>query len=85
MFRSIVIFTLLVVVPVALPLGAGNTDDCEVIADDAKRLRCYDLRPRQADVDSDASETSGLPGIWNQRIQKDADRETFTLTARKPN
>lgn len=53
--------------------------------DDAKRLRCYDQRSRQLAGDSDVSETTVTRGIWEERILKDADRETFTLTARKPN
>jgi len=58
------------------------TDTCLEIADDAERLRCYDEL---------ASPATGEPkpglsiGFLARRIEEDADRDTFTLTARKPN
>jgi len=56
----------------------GQPDSCAAIVDDAQRLRCYD-------------EATGSPaaaaaaGFWRRRIDKDAARETFTLTALEPN
>ena len=53
-------------------------DSCASIVDDAQRLRCYDqAMGSPADL--------GGFGIWRQRIEQDAVRETFTLTAPKPN
>lgn len=85
MYQALVVFLSLIALSVALPVIAEDADNCEAIVDDAKRLRCYDQRSRQLAGDSDVSETTVTRGIWEDRILKDADRETFTLTARKPN
>lgn len=51
---------------------------CGSVIDDAKRLRCYDGA-------SGAAADAAPMGIWRKRIEQDADRDTFTLTALKPN
>ena len=79
MYRIVVMAVLLVIgVPPAIAETATATDPCKTILDDAQRLRCYD---------EVHSPTDTLPtlGVWRQRIEKDAARETFTMTARKPN
>jgi len=69
------------------PVSAAETpaDSCISILDDAKRLRCYDQRSEALTASSDEAAVPVKLSIWNERIQKDADRETFTLTARRPN
>jgi phospholipase A1/A2 len=55
-----------------------QADSCGSIIDDAKRLRCYD--------EANGAAAAAAPmGIWRKRIAQDADRDTFTLTALKPN
>lgn len=79
----------LLIVLVGLSSGYAATpdapDSCIDIVDDAKRLQCYDQLSSQFDENSNSTAATVKPGIWNGRILKDADRETFTLTARKPN
>lgn len=54
------------------------SEDCAAEVNDAKRLRCYDA--------VNGIVTDAAPqGIWRKRIEQDASRETFTLTALKPN
>ena len=55
-----------------------QTHSCTSIIDDAKRLRCFD------EANGVAAESAQI-GIWRKRIEQDADRDTFTLTALKPN
>jgi len=63
----------------------ATTDTCLEITDDAKRLRCYDklASPDTEEPGSSAPELS--IGFLSDRIEEDANRKTFTLTARKPN
>ena len=61
------------------------TDTCLEIGDDAKRLRCYDNLSSGATAVSESNDPVLSIGILAKRIVQDADRETFTLTARKPN
>ncbi|MFL6653788.1 MAG: phospholipase A [Sulfurifustis sp.] len=56
----------------------GAATECARIIDDAERLRCYDRA-------SHVSVTPQPLSIWADRIEKDAARESFTLTARRPN
>jgi len=67
----------------ALAQTATPADACREIRDDATRLRCYDEAARAA---APRTVPAHAPvGIWAERVAKDAARETFTLTARKPN
>jgi len=61
------------------------TDTCLEITDDAKRLRCYDELASADTEKPDASAPRLSIGFLSDRIEEDADRKTFTLTARKPN
>jgi len=63
----------------------AGTDSCLEIIDGAKRLRCYDELAIQETVEPDSGEPSLTVGFLGRRIEEDADRETFTLTARRPN
>ena len=54
--------------------------DCATIKDDTARLKCHDHGAPQA-----APGAQPPVSLWDARIVKDAERETFTLTARKPN
>ncbi len=71
--------------PPAFAAAPTSTDSCIDIPDDAKRLLCFDELSRTINNDSDKYEAALVPSIWNKRIEDDAARETFTLTARKPN
>ena len=55
---------------------------CRDIDDDADRLRCYD---ELSATPAESDEPVAARGFLNQRIEQDAERETFTLTARRPN
>jgi phospholipase A1 len=65
------------------PVGAA--DSCLEITNDAKRLHCYDELASPATGDSESRESPLSIGFLARRIEADADRETFTLTARRPN
>ena len=68
---------------VALALAETPTNRCLEIRDNARRLSCYDEAARAAGM---PAATPAVPvGIWGERALQGADRETFTLTARKPN
>jgi phospholipase A1 len=79
--------------PLAAAAESARPADCVAIADDAKRLRCYDAahgRPvssgagaLRAEPLANVRKTDGQ-SIWEQRILDDANRETFTLTAYRP-
>ena len=86
MYRFVLVGTLLLtsVSPVVAET-ATPTDRCGEIRDDAKRLRCYDEVVRPVAAESPAATRARPVGMWGERIEKDAARETFTLTARKPN
>lgn len=58
---------------------ADSNTPCSVIRDDVVRLRCYDQASQTP------ADTVPVSSIWRQRIEKDAARDTFTMTARKPN
>ena len=74
-------FAAVVLIPISVS-GARAADEqpdsCSSIINDAKRLRCFD------EANGAAAETAPT-GIWRNRIEQDADRDTFTLTALKPN
>lgn len=78
MYRQLTTALLMSVVIGGAQAADGETAACASIVDDAKRLRCYDEAAGPAVAAS-------RPGIWRQRIDKDAARETFTLTALEPN
>jgi phospholipase A1 len=62
---------------------SGDAAECAAIVDNDARLRCYDrVAGRSA---APPAEAAPAAGIWGERIRQDAARETFTLTARKPN
>jgi phospholipase A1 len=71
--------------PPAFAATPSSTDSCISIPDDVKRLQCFDELSLKVTNDSDTNEAAVMPSIWNKRIEADAARETFTLTARKPN
>ena len=79
MYRIVLTVFLLGASTLSFPAVAADTENCAAIADDAKRLNCYDQQGAEPAGPAPGS------GIWEQRILKDADRETFTLTALKPN
>ena len=54
---------------------------CVLIEDAAVRLQCYD----QASVPVEPAGAKPAVSIWDEHIVKDAERETFTLSTRKPN
>ena len=85
MYRLICNAFLLAILSLALAAKAADTQNCAEIVDDAKRLHCYDQMVAEAGTDADSVGTPVGQGIWDQRILQDADRETFTLTAHKPN
>lgn len=66
--------------------------DCASVKDQAERLQCYDRRfgsagqhPETTDQQEQGTQHPQSTSIWEERILQDADREPFTLTARKPN
>ena len=68
----------------------ADESDCAKIKDPTARLACYDEQNRPIEIESGskptpASETARATSIWEQRILNDAYRDTFTLTARRPN
>ena len=69
-----------------LPAFAGtDTDSCVEILDDAKRLRCYDELSSPPATEANADDPPLSIPFLGRRIEEDAERKTFTLTARKPN
>jgi phospholipase A1 len=88
-FFSYVVTAIAIVLTANLPpvfaATPTSTDSCISIPDDLERLHCFDELSRNLTSDSDSSEAPPRPSIWNKRIEDDAARETFTLTARKPN
>jgi phospholipase A1 len=61
----------------------GDASDCATMRDDAERLRCYDRAAGRTRAETHGAEPA--LGIWAARIEQDAVRDIFTLTARKPN
>jgi phospholipase A1 len=64
--------------------SARAASDCTEIRDDTARLRCYDAAAA-VDTEAVAEKPASVGGIWAERMRQDAERDTFTLTARKPN
>jgi phospholipase A1 len=79
----------LMLLPLAAAAESARPADCVAIANDAKRLRCYDAAHGRAAASSGAAPLANVrktdgQSIWEQRILDDANRETFTLTAYRP-
>jgi phospholipase A1 len=82
---AVVVTTLVLAVPAQFAQSTDTMADCAAVRDDAERLRCYDRVSRPTPAPSAAPTAAPARGFWAERIEKDAARETFTLTARKPN
>ena len=77
------IFILLLDVSTAV--AQPSVEDCRSIKEDAARLQCYDRAVAQVEPAPQVTDATPAMSIWEQRIDQDAVRETFTLTTRKPN
>jgi len=64
---------------------ARAASDCTEIRDDTARLRCYDAAAAGERRVAAIPQVPAGDGIWAERMRQDADRDTFTLTAGKPN
>jgi phospholipase A1 len=66
--------------------ASGASETCVEIPDNEDRLRCYDeLAERTLAKPPGSNAALASTGFIADRIQQDADRKTFTLTARRPN
>ena len=70
---------------VSTAVAKSPVEDCSTIRDDVTRLQCYDRGAAQVASSIPTPDATPAMSIWEQRIEQDANRETFTLTARKPN
>ncbi len=81
-------FSAFLVIPavfIAFAFQANAAKSCLDISDDKERLSCYDEVARPVVDETSTDESVVPPSFLGRRIELDAERNTFTLTARRPN
>jgi phospholipase A1/A2 len=78
-------FAGIAVASAGISLSFAASHGCVDILDDAQRLQCYDEIAEGEIAGPETVASATTTGFIDRRIREDAERKTFTLTARRPN